>query len=150
MNFDFICEKFFNYEIEHFEDHICIKKQGFTEPIKVFYETNMEEYTVCFATQHLHISANTENALIDVISKFASAAIAAIEFYVNGRNCFGGQIETNLLSNITYDSLCEYFGYPNYDISHLTFQVYAWDKEYCFEGSFKKTNSKAVEIIKKY
>ncbi len=150
MNFDFICEKFSNYEIEHFEDHIYIKKQGFTEPIKVFYETDMEAYTICFATQHLHVSANAESVLIDVISKYASAVMAAIEFYINGKNCFGGQIETNLLSNITYDSLREYFGYSDSDISHLTFQVYAWDKEYCFEGSFNKQNSRAVEIIKKY
>ncbi len=150
MNFDFIVEKFSNYEIERFEDHICIKKPGFTEPIKVFYETNVEEYTVCFATQHLHIRADAESVLIDVIAKYANAVIAAIEFYVDGRNCFGGQIETNLLSNITYDSLREYFGYPNYDMSHLTFQVYAWDKEYCFEGSFKKTGSETVETIKKY
>ncbi len=126
-----------------------MKKQGFTEPIQVFYETNMEEYTVCFVTQHLHIHANAESDLIDVISKYASAAIAAIEFYVHGKNCFGGQIETGLLSNLTYDSLCAYFGYPNYDISHLTFRVYAWDNEYCFEGSFKETGSGAVDIIKK-
>ncbi len=150
MNFDFICEKFFDYEIEHFEDYIYIKKQGFTEPIKIFYDLDMDEYTVCFATYHRHIDATAENVLIDTISAFATVKKATVAFYDNEQICFASQVETEFVSNITYDSIRKHFGYIGYDISRLTFQVYAWDKEYCFEGSFKKSGSNVIEIIKKY
>ena len=150
MKLDFLCEIFSNYEIERCEEHgaecICIKNSNFNEPIKVCYELDdYNTYTVYFATQHLHITECDD--LIDTIAKFANASIAAIEFYDNERNRFGGQIETKRLENLTYDTLRTYFGYPHLDISHLTFRVYTWDKKYCFEGSFVKVAPNIVKII---
>ncbi len=151
MKFDSINKKFSDYEIERGNEqgveYIAILKNGFREPIKVYYESDMQEYIVTFATQHLHISEDED--LIDIVSKFADASIAAIEFYENGKNSFGGQIETNLLENLSYDTLRIYFGYPHLDISQKTFRIYAWNKEYCFEGSFVKSASNTFKIIKK-
>lgn len=151
MKFDSICKKFSDYETERGNEqgveYVSIMKKGFREPIKVYYELDMQEYIVTFATQHLHIDEDDD--LIDVISEFANASIAAIEFYENGKRSFGGQIETNLLENLSYDTLRTHFGYPNLDIRQMTFRVYAWDKKYCFEGSFVQTASDAVKIMKK-
>lgn len=151
MKFDSICNKFSEYELEQGNeqgaDYISITKKDFSEPIKVYYESETEEYIVTFATQHLHI--DKEDELIDVVSEFADASFAAIEFYEDGKNRFGGQIETGLLDNLDYDTLRTYFGYPDRDISRMTFSVYAWDKKFCFEGSFVKSASGTVEIIKK-
>lgn len=151
MKFDYICKKFSDYEIERGNEqgveYISIIKNGFREPIKVYYESDMQEYIVTFATQHLHIDEDDD--LINVVSEFANATIAAIEFYENGKNIFGGQIETNLLENLSYDTLRTYFGYLHLDISQMIFRVYAWNKEYCFEGSFVKSASNTVKIIKK-
>ena len=109
---------------------------------------DFDTYTLWFATQHQHITM--KNELIETISKFANGSIAAIEFYDNGKNRFSGQIDTKRLSNITYNSLREYFGYPNDDISNLTFRVYAWNKNFCYEGSFVKRFPNEIDIIKKY
>lgn len=151
MKFDSILKKFSDYEIEQGNElgveYISIMKNGFCEPIKIYYELDMSEYTVYFATQHLHIDEVDE--LIDAVSKFANASVAAIEFYENEKNRFGGQIETKFLENLTYDTLRTYFGYPNLDIGQMTFRVYAWNKKYCFEGLFVKSAANTVEIIKK-
>ncbi len=153
MKLDFLYEHFSNYEIKtcnEFEVE-CFKicDPDFEEPIKVYCEFGeVNIYTVCFATQHMHIT--DKNVLIETITNYANGTIAAIEFYKDGKNCFGGQIEVKYLADITYNSLCGYFGYENLDMTHLTFKVYAWDKEYCFEGFFEKTFFDTVQIIKKY
>lgn len=41
-------------------------------------------------------------------------------------------------------------GYPSIDISNLTFQVRAWNNEYCFNGRFVKDSSGTVQIVRKY
>ena len=150
MKFDSICKKFSNYDIERGNEqgaeYISIVKKDFREPIKVYYEPDMQEYIVTFATQHLHI--DEEDELIDAVFRFANAGVAAIEFYENGKNRFGGQIETSLLDHLTYDSLRTRFGYLQLDISQMTFRVYAWDQKYCFEGSFVKSAENTVQIIK--
>lgn len=149
--FDSICKRFSDYKIEHGNEwgteNISIIKNGFSKPIKVYYESAIGAYTVTFATQHLHIERDDD--LINAVSEFANGSIAAIEFYENGKNKFGGQIETNLLDNLTYDTFLTYFGYLIYDISRMTFRVYAWDKKYCFEGSFVKSAENTYQIIKK-
>ncbi len=158
MHLDFLHDYFSNYETLNYEtmcgnkletEWLYIKNPDYSEPIKVYYEPNDHEpYMICFATQHLHIADKKE--LVEAISKFANGSIAAIEFYHNGKNCFGGQIETEHLSNITYDSLREYFRYPKNDLSNLTFRIYAWNKSFCYEGSFIKRTSGQIDIVKKY
>ncbi len=153
MYLDFLYDYLSNYEIMNCNEFgvecLYIKKSDYNEPIKIYYELDdYDTYTLCFATQHLHITDKDE--LIKTISKFANGSIAAIEFYDDGKIRFGGQIETEYLFNITYDSLREYFGYPNYDIGNLTFRVYAWNKSFCYEGSFVKRSPNQIDIIKKY
>ena len=153
MHLDFLYDYFSAYEMklcnELKVECLYIRNLDYTEPIKIYYELDdYKTYTLWFATQHLHIT--TKDELIETISNFANGSIAAIEFYDNGKNCFGGQIDTERLSDITYHSLREYFGYPNDDISHLTFRVYAWNKNFCYEGSFIKRFENEIDIIKKY
>ncbi len=151
MKLDFLSERFSDYKTEFGKerdiDYISIYKDGFYEPITVYDETDFDEYILCFSTQHLHI--DDDNKLIEAITEFANADVAAIEFYDNGQNRFGGQIETTLLDGLTYNSLKDYFGYSHLDISNLTFRVYAWDNRYCFEGSFVKNSPDNVEILRK-
>ncbi len=153
MHLDFLLDHFSNYEVlgcnELEVECLHIRNPDYDEPIKIYYELDdYDTYTICFATQHLHISDRKK--LVEAISNFANGSMAAIEFYDNGKNRFGGQIVTEYLSKITYDSLREYFGYPNYDISNLTFHVYAWNKSFCYEGSFIKRTSNQIDIAKKY
>lgn len=87
MKFDSINKKFSDYEIERGNEqgveYIAILKNGFREPIKVYYESDMQEYIVTFATQHLHISEDED--LIDIVSKFADQALPPLSFTRMGK-----------------------------------------------------------------
>ncbi len=153
MHLDFLYDHFSNYETlccnESEVECLYIRNSDYSEPIKIYYEIdNYDTYTICFATLHLHITDKKE--LVEAITRFANGSMAAIEFYDNGKNRFGGQIETEYLVNISYDSLRKYFGYPKYDISNLTFRVYAWNRNLCYEGSFIKRSPNQIDIIKRY
>lgn len=146
-----ICKKYSDYEVERGREqgaeYVSIMKSGFSKPIKIYYDPDIGEYIVTFAIQHIHIDEDID--LLDEVSNFANGSIAAIEFYENGKDIFGGQIETSSLEKLTYDTLRTRFGYPNLDISKMTFRVYAWNENYCFEGSFAKSAENTIQIFKK-
>lgn len=91
-----------------------------------------------------------KDEFIQIIKSFINAEKAAIEFYINGNNSFGGEIEISLLDNISYETLRQYYGYQNIDMSEYTFEVRAWNKKYCFNGSFIKNDSDKISIIKSF
>ena len=153
MHLLFLKELFPQYTVELYAENDSeraeIKNRAFNDLIKVYYDPeDFDIYCLVFAIQHVHISE--KERLIEYVTVFANAEMAAIEFYENGRNCFGGDIRIALLDNLTYSSLRNYFGYLFIDMSNLTFQVRAWDKKYCFNGMFIKDSSGTVQIVRKY
>lgn len=153
MHLSFLKELFPQYMVElHAENDsewAEIKNEEFEDLIKVYYEPeDFDVYCLVFATQHVHISE--KERLIEYATAFANAETAAIEFYENGINRFGGDIETTLLDDLTYDLLRNHFRYLSFDISKLTFRVRAWDKKYCFDGMFVKNSSGTVQIVRKH
>lgn len=153
MHLSFLKELFPQYTVELYaEDNsewAKIENEEFDDLIKVYYDPeDFDVYCLFFATQHAHISE--KKYLIEYATAFANAEIAAIEFYENGTNIFGGDIETALLNDLTYNSLQNRFCFPRIDICNLSFSVRAWNKEYCFDGVFIKDSSGIVQIVKKY
>lgn len=153
MHLLFLQELFPQYTVElHAEDGsewAYIKNDAFHDLIKIYYEPeDYYNYYLLFATQHRHTSE--KELLIEYATAFANAEAAAIEFYENGRNRFGGEIPTALLDDLTYDSLRKYFGYASVDCGSLTFRVRAWNKKYCFDGAFASSSSGDVQIIKSF
>ncbi len=154
MELTFLKNLFPNHsiEIEVKEDNTEYAKiihEEFDDIIKIFYYPgDYYEYYFSFATQHRHTS--DKNELIEIIKSFINAEKAAIEFYLNGKNRFGGEIEVSLLDDITYEYLRQDYGYQNIDMSEYTFEVRAWNKKYCFNGSFEMTDSGKIAIIKNF
>lgn len=154
MELTFLKKLFPNYFIENTEkedntEYAKITNEEFDDVIEIFYyPEDYYEYYFSFATQHRHTS--DKNELIEIIKSFINAEKTAIEFYVNGKKQFGGEIEVSLLEDITYEYLRQYFGYHNIDMSKYTFEVRAWNKRYCFNGSFKMTNSGKISVIKDF
>ena len=150
MHFDFLKELFSEYDID-----ICVKddtetvyiRNGqFSFPIVVdYYPEDYYKYLLRFATQHRDTFSKDD--LITYIRSYANVEKAAIEFYKDGVNCFGGEIETSVLDDLTYDSLRVKFGY--YDLKDYTFSVRAWDRRFCFNAHFEKDASGGVTIVKK-
>lgn len=153
MHLSFLKELFSKYTVELYSENgsewAYIKNEKYDDFIKIYYDPeDFDIYCLVFATQHMHISQKEQ--LIEYATTFANAETAAIEFYKNGKNYFGGDIKTTLLDNLTYNSLRNHFGTLSIDIGNLTFQVRAWDKKYCFDGMFIKDHSGALQIVKKY
>ena len=153
MHFLFMKDLFSQYEtdirIENDIETIHIRNKQFEDEIVVHYfPDDYYTYLLQFATQHHDTSSKDD--LIKYALSFANAKKAAIEFFENEKNRFGGEIEVSLLDNISYDDLRNYFGYPHLDLTNLTFKVRAWNACYCFDGYFEKSESGAIEIRKKY
>ena len=110
-----------------------------------YFPDDYYKYLLRFATQHRDTSSKDD--LISYISSFINAEKAAIEFYKDGMNRFGGEIETAALDDLTYNSLRLKFGY--HDLKDFTFSVRAWDKRFCFDAHFEKDDSGNVTIVKK-
>ena len=150
MHFDFLKELFSKYVVEIcFEEDVetvYIRNSLFDFPIVVHYFPNdYYKYLLCFATQHRDTSSKDD--LISYISSFINAEKAAIEFYKDGMNRFGGEIETAALDDLTYNSLRLKFGY--HDLKDFSFSVRAWDKRFCFDAHFETDDSGNVTIVKK-
>lgn len=139
-------------ELEVKEDNTEYAKiinKEFNDIIEIFYyPDDYYKYYFYFATQHRHTSDKDE--FIQIIKSFINAEKAAIEFYINGNNSFGDEIEISLLDNISYETLRQYYGYQNIDMSEYTFEVRAWNKKYCFNGSFIKNDYDKISIIKSF
>ena len=153
MHFSFIKELFSDFDvdiqIENNVETIYIRNIQFSDPIIIHYfPDDYYIYLLRFATQHCDTSSKEE--LTQCVLAFANAEKAAIEFFENEKNRFGGEIEVSLLDNISYDDLRKYFGYPHLDLTNLTFKVRAWNARYCFDGYFEKSETGAIEIRKKY
>ena len=154
MELAFLKNLFPNFiiELEAKEDNTEYAKiinEEFDDIIEIFYyPDDYYEYYFYFATQHRHTSDKDE--FIQIIKSFVNAEKAAIEFYINGNNSFGGEIEISLLDNISYETIRQYSGYQNIDMSEYTFEVRAWNKKYCFDGSFKKNDSGEISIMKAF
>ena len=153
MHFQFMKVLFSEYEtdirVENGIEKIYIRNRQFEDAIVIcYFPDGYYTYLLCFATQHLDISSKEE--LIECARSFANVEKAAIEFYENGRNQFGGEIDVSQLDEITYEELRQFFGYPYRDLIGFEFKVRAWDRKYCFDGSFTKKENGDVAVIKKY
>jgi hypothetical protein len=134
--------------IENDIETIHIRNKQFEDEIVVHYfPDDYYTYLLQFATQHRDTSSKDD--LIKYALSFANAEKAAIEFFENEKNRFGGEIEVPLLDNISYNDLRNHFGYPHLDLTNLTFKVRAWNACYCFDGYFEKSETGAIEIRKK-
>ena len=108
MHFDFLKELFSKYVVEIcFEEDVetvYIRNSLFDFPIVVHcFPDDYYKYLLLYATQHRDTSSKDD--LISYISSFINAEKAAIEFYQDGMNRFGGEIETAVLDDLTYSSL---------------------------------------------
>ena len=69
----------------------------------IFVEYESDEYTVYFATDHVHLE--DADAAAEWIRSVVDGEICAIEFFSGNRPCFGGSIDSSKLSDITYSTL---------------------------------------------
>ena len=150
MHFDFFKNLFPQCDLQIEEENgietIRIKNKLFEDYILVsYYPDDYYKYLFRFATQHLETSSIEQ--LTEYVTAFVNTEKAAIEFYEDGRAWFGGDIDTALLENLTYDSLRKcYFGHQH--LKEYSFTVRAWDERFCFNAHFITDENGKVTIVK--
>lgn len=108
----FLMNAFPDYKVHISDDglHAVIFNPFYGENVNVdFYEDDYTPFIACFSFQHRHFT--DEEDVIDWTNKIISGRRSAIEFFKDGKNRFGGDIEEEKLDNISYEELEQYAGY---------------------------------------
>ena len=116
----------------------------------IFVEYDSDEYTVYFATDHVHIE--DADAAAEWIRSVVDGDICAIEFFWGDRPCFGGAIESSKLSDISYSVLenDDIFCFPDPLFSMAdNFKIRDWSGKNNADGRiFEKDGVGEIECIR--
>ena len=87
-----------------------------------------EEYVVEFATQHRHFD-DIEDA-IDYVRELMEDETLPLEFFLDGKRRFGGDIPRAELPLLSQTRLAERFMVPPEQIAAYQFEIYSWSGKY--------------------
>ncbi len=116
-----------NTKYEFKDNKIIIHNEINNNCIEVLEETN-NEYIVIFSTQHAHYEDIDD--VLDYINDIINEQVLPIEFYLDNKNIFGGDIPLDLFNSLTIKSLANYFGFSEDYISNLDYQITSWNGNY--------------------
>lgn len=148
----FIKEHFESCEFETHDDWLYIINPENQRKIYVDYECyeyyldqqgnkvvdETERYTFRFETQHQHFES--KEMLIKCIEDYISEKVVAIEFYEDGKNRFGGEIDASASINATPQTLASCFGYSASRLNGLDFEIKSWNGKYDTSGKIQKVD----------
>ena len=141
MDFKFVKENFPHLEVKiNDENSLCIINNN-GDDIFIYYEPAANEYTFCFSYQHIHCD---KEELIEHIEGFTNARVCAIEFFQGERRCFGGNIDTALINNLTYTKLRQHYLFGNH-----SFKIRCWNPDYNFDGKVVRKGLKREILLEK-
>ena len=109
------------------------------ENIKLEYvsEDEWTPYILYFSFQHWHM--NDEKDIIEHIYDIINGKLLSIEFFICGKRCFGGDIEAQVLQDLSYETLEEYFSdFPFGKLKDIadSFKVRGWKPDSNFDAVF--------------
>ena len=151
-NYTFLTNHFSSYEIIYLEskDSVEIVNPFGKDNIIVDYDpADPTPFMVEFSFQHRHIE--DENGVIEYINDIVNEKVFSIEFFKDGERCFGGDITSRELKNLSYEKLEQKTGY--YGSTKLidcadAFKVRGWSGKNNFDATFVVDKSGKVEIKK--
>ena len=120
-------------DLTFINDRAVIKNPANDNRIEVFRETYAPhapgeppytEYIVCFSTQHRHMEDLDE--VRDYIRMIMRDEVLPIEFYLNGKPGFGGEITKEEFTRLTPESAAELFGLSPAYIRQFDCQITSW------------------------
>ena len=146
----FLKERYADLNVIPVEDRYCSERMDLVNlyhhgDISVKYiehKPDYAEYTLSFSTQHVHFERAED--LMDCIDDFLSEEYAALEFYKGDQRCFGGDIKTVLLEDLSLKKLADRMGYkPEYLIG-FRFTIRSWSGAFDMDGYIDQEDGKAV------
>ena len=101
--------------------------------IEIMQDNN--EYIITFSTEHRHFENDFEE-IGDYLNSIMNDEILPIEFFLNGKDFFGGEISKEHFDNLSTKFLSNYFGCSKEYISKLEYEIHSWSGKY----DIKKTS----------
>lgn len=153
MTFDFLKKHYPQFLIEVFSqdeyEWAVIHHPQSDSEIRIYYTPDdFQMFVFRFEYQHIHI--NSESELLSCINKYISGQVAAIEFFKGTQQCFGGDIETRVITNRDFDALSRYFGYSYNILKDYHFVIKAWNPSINCSGHFETdSDGKAIIVLDK-
>ena len=151
-NYAFLINHFSSHEIIYSEskDSVEIVNPFGKDNIIVDYDpADPTPFMVMFSFQHRHIE--DETGVIEYITDIINENIFPIEFFKNGKKRFGGDITSQELEDLSYETLEQRTGY--YGSTKLIdcadmFKVRGWSGNDNFDATFVVSENGNVEIKK--
>lgn len=84
------------------------------------------EYIVEFSTQHRHFSADEADEIIDYIKLIMNDEVLPLEFYLDGKRRFGGEIRLGDLDKLSLSYLSEKYGYEGRYFLPFEYELSSW------------------------
>lgn len=149
----FLKDAFSDYNMQISDDgtHATMFNPFDGENIGVDYD-ELDTYTpfsVYFSFQHRHLSRKED--VVDWIHEIVLSKKFAIEFFQDGENRFGGEIEAEKLVNLSYEELGQETGYCNTLIRVSdSFKVRGWNTKNNFDAVFVRGADGTIAIEKHF
>ena len=112
-------------------EHIDIFEEKYYS--KEYFTTGSEEdvfveYIVCFSTQHRHFE-DLDDAL-EYVEAIIADEVLPIEFYLNGKRRFGGEIAKADFEELSVEFLAAHYGYSVEYLSQFEYEIHSWSGRY--------------------
>ena len=127
----------YDVDVSGTEDEMTIANPANGNVIRVIDESapageapseRYEEYIVEFATQHRHF-VDREDA-IDYVRELMEDETLPLEFFLDGKRRFGGDIPRAEMPLLSQSRLAERFLLPPEQIAAYQFEIYSWSEKY--------------------
>ena len=120
------------------------------ESIAVYMENapHTEPYMVCFSFQHRHL--DTAGEVIAYVNDIISGNVLAIEFFKDGRNCVGGDLDAKEVRELPQGIPERFLGQGQiklFDIAD-SFRVRGWAQDADFDAKLLRDAQGNVSIQK--
>ena len=84
------------------------------------------QYIVCFSTQHCHFDVNEEDEALEYILAIMEDKVLPLEFYMDGKRRFGGEIEADDLDKLSVSFLAEWIGFSSDYLLSFDYEIHSW------------------------
>ncbi len=151
----FLTSAFAKYNVHFTEDFTkaTLVNPFYEENITVYYceDDDFTPFCVCFSFQHCHLT--NQKDVVEWINQIIAGSKLAIEFFNHGQKCFGSEIDSEELLDLSYEKLEQLTGY--YGLTKLfsivdTFKVRGWNNQHNFDAAFVCEDNGRTLIKKSY
>ena len=114
------------------EDEAVLSNKDTGEKLEIYEEqycsSDMKDvfvqYIVCFSTQHRHFDDLSEAE--NYIRMILTDDVLPIEFYIDGKRKFGGEISKADFERLSIEFLADRFGYTVDYIAQFDYEIHSW------------------------